>query len=299
MPRAVNGIGRTGSKHKKKAAGGPEAQSKISEGLGGPPSTPVPQETATAVDQVAAQAGPAEDDLAQCFRRLRCLRRDPSPEPCPHPRYADPSWNGFEKVGYRGANSGAYGDEKWDPDVPPCVISDERPPLVFGSEEAALAVHAARWLEDRLPEQFVGDEGAYNEEEEDVARVRYRHALRRLAAAFPDLEVPVPELCAGLQADLQCTRPCPCGAGLLAKWPWVLQTPQLGFCPGGEWDIELDDEEVTTQSRHDWESISWRSEWIKACPGARETDGRSITPWKGPDDRESRLLYGTSLVWRE
>ena len=105
--------------------------------------------------------------------------------------------------------------------------------------------------------------------------------------------------CAGLQADLQCTRPCPCGAGLLAKWPWVLQTPQLGFCPGGEWDIELDDEEVTTQSRHDWESISWRSEWIKACPGARETDGRSITPWKGPDDRESRLLYCTSLVWRD
>ena len=81
MPRGVKGIGRTGSKHKKKATGGPEAQSKISEGLGAPPSTPVPQETATAVDQVAAQAGPAEDDLAQRFRRLRCLRRDPSPEP--------------------------------------------------------------------------------------------------------------------------------------------------------------------------------------------------------------------------
>ena len=86
---------------------------------------------------------------------------------------------------------------------------------------------------------------------------------------------------------------------LHAEWPWVLQTPQLGFCPGGEWDIELDDEKVTTQSRHDWESISWRSEWIQACPGARETDGSSITPWKGPDDRESRLLYGTSLVWRD
>ena len=110
-----------------------EAQSKISEGLGAPPSTPVPQETATAVDQVAAQAGPApsvEEDLVE---RLRRLRYPDPPEPCPHPRYADPSWNGFEKVGYRGANSGAYGDEKWDPDVPPCVISDERPPPVFGS----------------------------------------------------------------------------------------------------------------------------------------------------------------------
>ena len=298
MPRATKGIGRTGSKHKKKVVGGPEAQSKISEGLGAPPSTPVPQETATAVDQVAAQAGPApsvEEDLVE---RLRRLRYPDPPEPCPHPRYADPSWNGFEKVGYRGANSGAYGGEKWDPDVPPCVISDERPPPVFGSEEAALAVHAARWLEDRLPEQFVGDEGAYNEEEEDVARVRYKHALRRLATAFPELEVPVPELCAGLQADLQCTRPCPCEAGLLAKWPWVLQTPQLGFCPGGEWG-ENDDEEWTTQSKHDCESFSWRHEWIMACPVARETYGASITPGKGPNNRELRLLYGTSLVWRD
>ena len=112
MPRAVKGIGRTGSKHKKKAVGGPEAQPKISEGLGAPPSTPVPQETATAVDQVAAQAGPApsvEEDLVE---RLRRLRYPDPPEPCPHPRYADPSWNGYEKVGYRGANSGAYGDEK-------------------------------------------------------------------------------------------------------------------------------------------------------------------------------------------
>ena len=113
MPRATKGIGRTGSKHKKKPVGSPESQTKISEGVGGPPSSPVPQETATAVDKVAAQSGLAEDDLVECFHRLRA---DPRPEPCPHPRYADPSWNGFEKVGYRGANSGAYGVEKWDPD---------------------------------------------------------------------------------------------------------------------------------------------------------------------------------------
>jgi hypothetical protein len=108
MPRGTSGIGRTGSKHKKKAAAGPEAQSTISEGVSGPPSNPVPQKTATTVDQVAAQAGPAEDDLVDCFRIT--LRPPDPPEPCPHPRYADPSWNGFEKVGYRGASSGAYGD---------------------------------------------------------------------------------------------------------------------------------------------------------------------------------------------
>ena len=255
MPRNAKGLGRTGRKHKKKAAGGPKAQSKISSGEGGPPSSPVPQETATTIDKVAAQSSPApsvEDDVAEPIRFISLH----GPTPSPHPRYADPSWTGYDKVGYRGCES-SYGAEKWDPDLPPCVISDQRPPQVFGSKEAALAAAAARELERLLPENFVGDEGAYNEEDEDLARARYKHALRKLAKAFPELEVLVPELCAGLQADQQCTRPCPCGAGLLAKWPWVLQTPQLGFCPGGEWGE--DDDEVTTQGKHDWEVISWRT----------------------------------------
>ena len=255
MPRNAKGLGRTGRKHKKKAAGGPKAQSKISSGEGGPPSSPVPQETATTIDKVAAQSSPApsvEDDVAEPIRFISLH----GPTPSPHPRYADPSWTGYDKVGYRGCES-SYGAEKWDPDLPPCVISDQRPPQVFGSKEAALAAAAARELERLLPENFVGDEGAYNEEDEDLARARYKHALRKLAKAFPELEVLVPELCAGLQANQQCTRPCPCGAGLLAKWPWVLQTPQLGFCPGGEWGE--DDDEVTTQGKHDWEVISWRT----------------------------------------
>ena len=255
MPRNAKGLGRTGRKHKKKAAAGPKAQSKISSGEGGPPSSPVPQETATTIDKVAAQSSPApsvEDDVAEPIRFISLH----GPTPSPHPRYADPSWTGYDKVGYRGCES-SYGAEKWDPDLPPCVISDQRPPQVFGSKEAALAAAAARELERLLPENFVGDEGAYNEEDEDLARARYKHALRKLAKAFPELEVLVPELCAGLQANQQCTRPCPCGAGLLAKWPWVLQTPQLGFCPGGEWGE--DDDEVTTQGKHDWEVISWRT----------------------------------------
>ena len=255
MPRNAKGLGRTGRKHKKKAAAGPKAQSKISSGEGGPPSSPVPQETATTIDKVAAQSSPApsvEDDVAEPIRFISLH----GPTPSPHPRYADPSWTGYDKVGYRGCES-SYGAEKWDPDLPPCVISDQRPPQVFGSKEAALAAAAARELERLLPENFVGDEGAYNEEDEDLARARYKHALRKLAKAFPELEVLVPELCAGLQANQQCTRPCPCGAGHLAKWPWVLQTPQLGFCPGGEWGE--DDDEVTTQGKHDWEVISWRT----------------------------------------
>ena len=47
------------------------------------------------------------------------------------------------------------------------------------------------------------------------------------------------------------TRPCPCGRGALAKWPWVVQQDHLGFCDC--WMAS-------------WEIQCWRSEWIKAGP---------------------------------
>ena len=121
MPRNAKGLGRTGRKHKKKAAAGPKAQSKISSGEGGPPSSPVPQETATTIDKVAAQSSPApsvEDDVAGPIQFISLH----GPTPNPHPRYSDPSWNGYDKVGYRGADTGAEGDEVWDPDLPPLSL---------------------------------------------------------------------------------------------------------------------------------------------------------------------------------
>ena len=45
------------------------------------------------------------------------------------------------------------------------------------------------------------------------------------------------------------TRPCPCGAGVLPKWLWVVQTVGLGFC-----GCEM----------AGWEQICWRGEWIAA-----------------------------------
>jgi hypothetical protein len=45
------------------------------------------------------------------------------------------------------------------------------------------------------------------------------------------------------------TRPCPCGRGALAKWPWVVQTARWGFCDC--WMAS-------------WELTCWRGEWIKA-----------------------------------
>ena len=107
-----------------------------------------------------------------------------------------------------------------------------------------------------------------------MARVKYVHALRRLAAAFPELKIPA-ELHAGVDASGQETRPCPCGAGLLPRWPWVLQTVSLGFCPSSEvdWRKSTNDKATADRSgRHSLEVQMWRSEWIKAAPGGDHID---------------------------
>jgi len=77
-----------------------------------------------------------------------------------------------------------------------------------------------------------------DEEREERSRLAYKHALRRLARAFPDIE----------KDGWPQQRPCPCcGSGVLPRWPW---TVSRGFCEcvlaEGEWD-------------------SWREEWEAAA----------------------------------
>ena len=73
-------------------------------------------------------------------------------------------------------------------------------------------------------------------------RGAYKHALRRLARAFPDMDVH-PEKDGRPQQ-----RPCPCcGSGVLPRWPWAL--PQ-GFC-----ECVLAEDE--------WDA--WREEWEAAA----------------------------------
>ena len=160
-----------------------------------------------------------------------------------------------------------------EPDKPPCSPSDERPDAVYGYERpdavygsvlAAKAVAAAHILEKYLPP---GD--PEEDEEREVARVKYMYALRRLAAEFPELKIPA-GLHAGVDASRQETRPCPCGAGLLPRWPWVFQTVSLGFCPSNDvdWSKSTDDKATADRTdKHFWEMCTWRSEWIMAAPG--------------------------------
>ena len=269
MPRAQGGIGRQGKKHKRAATHDLQRQLKVQGTSAAPPATAKPVLESTAIEE---EADPAQ------------ASGDPPPPPAvaaadtsaaayvpqPHPNYdRDEPF----LPGYRGAGGG-YGDEKWDPDEPPCVPSDERPDAVFGSILAAKAVAAADILEASLPQ---GDpdasdyeEGEEREECEEVARVKYVHALSRLAKAFPELKIPA-GLHAGVEASAQETRPCPCGVGLLPRWPWVLQTASLGFCPSNEldWIRKSTDEKAAhdRSGRHVWEMTSWRSEWIGAAPG--------------------------------
>ena len=162
-------------------------------------------------------------------------------------------WSDDSIPGYRGTPGGDEEENYWKPEAPPCVPSDFRPPHIFGSKEAAEAAGAAERMEaEMLPDGIDLDrdvdwEGWYDEDADELARLKYKQAMRRLLHAFPELN-PCPILA---HASQYATRPCPCGRGALAKWPWVVQQDHLGFCDC--WMAS-------------WEIQCWRSEWIKAGP---------------------------------
>jgi len=277
MPRAQKGIGRQGKKHTRPATHDIHRHPKVQGTSAVPAATSKPVQESTAIEEEADQT-----ELPETIKPYQ-IRPRYSPYVVarpwePHPRYSDDT---PLLPGYRiplGEPPDPTGHEKWDPDQPPSIPSDERPAKVFGSVIAAEAVAAVWDLECVLPNQnpedsdyedYIGNQ----EEKEEVARIKYKHTLRRLAAEFPELMIP-PELHAGLDASEQETRPCPCGAGRLARWPWVLQTVCLGFCPnshkyidwsklGSYWDLKHGD----AKGMCDWEMECWRQEWITAAPG--------------------------------
>ena len=121
--------------------------------------------------------------------------------------------------------------------MPPCVPSDHRPAHLFNSRDAAEAAGMASRVEQFEPRSD-DDECDTNEEQYEIAVIKHKHALRRLREAFPGVD------------EQHHTRPCPCGRGALAVWPWVVQNAKRGFCEG---------------SMASWELTCWRSEWIKAA----------------------------------
>ena len=149
--------------------------------------------------------------------------------------------------GYRGL-PGVEGELYWDPRAPPCVPSDSRPPHLFGSQEAADAAGMAARVEIfRKPVDYDSDNwenSHYDEDNDEMAHLEYKQALRRLLRKFPELGP-----CPIAHASQHDTRPCPCGRGVLAKWPWVVQVAEQGFCDSQCCDAAC------------WELICWRSEW--------------------------------------
>ena len=92
-------------------------------------------------------------------------------------------------------------------------------------------------------------------EECEATEAEYKAALIWLKRKVPELKLVPSELVKGVHADATQTRQCPCGAGRLSVYPWVLQVESLGFCMCEEAQYEL---------------ICWRSEWIDAgAPGIR------------------------------
>ena len=184
---------------------------------------PLLERAAVAVDTDGGNEAPAASDSEP-------------PGPAGPPASLNTSLPGFC---FRGT-AGAFEDEGWDLYQPPCIPSDERPEHVFGSMAAAKAIAAANILDNLNnicpPTSDSEEEGDAEREEredrEEVARAQYKLAIRKLARAFPDLDIPAAGLTAGLHAREQETRSCPCGAGLLPRWPWVPVDARLGFCPG-------------------------------------------------------------------
>ena len=228
-----------------------------------------------------AEADAAKQEYDQAIQGGSISRRwscsVPGYAPRPHPSY---ELDRPFLPGFRGAG-GATGEEMWDPDAPPCIPSDERPEKLFGSEVVAKATAAASVLERNWPQEpdprippedrtiIEPWEEVEREENEEMARVQYKFALRRLAEAFPELELPA-KLYEWLRASEVPTRPCPCGAGQLAQWPWMLQTASLGFCPGAVAETESGYKHIC--GRHIWEKMCWRNEWVEAWPGGKWLD---------------------------
>jgi hypothetical protein len=153
-------------------------------------------------------------------------------------------WSDNSIPAYRGLPGGDPVERFWDPEKPPCVPSDHRPQHLLNSEDAAKAAGMASRIERFEPDED-GEFDGWDEEYYVLAQVEHRFALRRLQESFPELD-PGPLLA---HASQHHTRPCPCGRGALAKWPWVVQTARWGFCDC--WMAS-------------WELTCWRGEWIKA-----------------------------------
>ena len=102
-----------------------------------------------------------------------------------------------------------------------------------GCREVAVAIRAAVQLE-RYVDEEPDDAGFFDEEERDVALVRYTHAVRNLNVALADHKEEVKLACVPqveqLKANPHNSEPCVCGQGRRARWPWYVQTPKLGFC---------------------------------------------------------------------
>ena len=125
-----------------------------------------------------------------------------------------------------------------------------REAVIRATKLCAEAVCAAARIEGFMPIEYDEPDPAqqaFDEEQYEITYPKLKWGLRKLEWAFPELDVG-PMLA---HASQHHTRPCPCGRGVLAKWPWVVQTADLGFC-----DCDM----------ASWELICWRSEWIARWP---------------------------------
>lgn len=167
---------------------------------------------------------------------------------------------------------------------------------MLGSEVAWDAIVAARECEDaerRLFYDYDCDDNPIDHrltrEEIEVALVRYRHALSRLEATFPQLN----EFSGSAWKR---RRLCPCGRGVRGAWPWVVQTPARGYC------------EQSDESRHantapgEYSCLELgeeRERWLWALAWASPTKRAEVMSDGKPAMLESKYRGTMDMILRE
>ena len=117
----------------------------------------------------------------------------------------------------------------------------------------AVAAATSFEMQLRLARCFAAGELAsedFDEEELEIAKLRYKRALKHLSQEIPELELGVAVQLEGVRVSEHSCRRCRCGNGWFAhEWPWMLVTEALGFCNDecSEWSIDL---------------LTWRDEYI-------------------------------------
>ena len=133
-------------------------------------------------------------------------------------------------------------------------------------------------LRNSMMTESIWDEEQLLEAEAAVLQVHYKHAVRMLAERFPELELSVAEVCAGIHASEQPTRPCPC-RGTSSRVGRGCCRRLTSACPDARSGAPRPDGYgAPFCNKHGKEVIAWVYEWVRAWGPDYARHGLDVRP---------------------